>query len=458
MNRRLLKFIVFIVDFLLLQLALYVTLTLRFETSELWEQWVSHFSLFWFLSLIWLTVFYIGDLYNILQPLDHKKLLICISINVALAITFFYVFPNIPITPKTNLGLIVVWFIIFFLLWRNSLEVLLDRLGIKRRLIFIGLDSHSLELAQHIYDNPRLGYVLDGYVLGKDNDRDLEIPSWLKNSSVQKLKDMRELSSYLEGMRTHTIVVSEEWYRSRSIHQHLYNLFPKGVRMYQLSTFWEQLEETIPVNAADELWFLQNMSRGPYTSYHKLKRFFDLCFVLIFSPIFLVFALFTTLLVKLSSRGPVIFSQTRTGLGDRTFTLYKFRSMRIDAEEKGAVWAQENDPRVTPVGNFIRRFRLDELPQLVNVLKGDMSVVGPRPERPEFVEQLAQEIPHYSLRHLVKPGLTGWAQVKYRYGASVEDAERKLMYDLYYVKNISPVLDIKIALKTILTIVSRNGR
>jgi len=132
--------------------------------------------------------------------------------------------------------------------------------------------------------------------------------------------------------------------------------------------------------------------------------------------------------------------------------------MRIDAEEKGAVWAQENDPRVTPVGNFIRRFRLDELPQLVNVLKGDMSVVGPRPERPEFVEQLAQEIPHYSLRHLVKPGLTGWAQVKYRYGASVEDAERKLMYDLYYVKNISPVLDIKIALKTILTIVSRNGR
>lgn len=458
MNRRLLKFLVFIIDYLLLQLALYVTLALRFETYELWQQWVSHFSLFWFLSLVWLIVFYIGDLYNILQPLDHKKLLICMSINAALAITFFYAFPDIPISPKTNLGLIVAWFLLFFLFWRYSLEVLLNRLGIKRRVIFIGIESHSLELAQHIFTNPRLGYVLDGYVIGEDKASDSDVPDWLKNSSVHQMKNMQELFSYLERSETHTIVVSEDWYRSRDIHQHLYSLFPRGVRMYQLSTFWEQIEETIPVNATDELWFLQNMSRGPYTPYHKLKRVFDLLFVVVLSPVFIALALFTALLVRVSSRGPVIFTQTRTGIGEHPFTLYKFRSMRIDAEEKGAVWAEENDPRVIPIGNFIRRFRLDELPQLINVLKGDMSVIGPRPERPEFVEKLSVGIPHYSLRHLVKPGLTGWAQVKYRYGASVEDSERKLMYDLYYVKNISPVLDIKIALKTILTIVSRNGR
>jgi lipopolysaccharide/colanic/teichoic acid biosynthesis glycosyltransferase len=166
----------------------------------------------------------------------------------------------------------------------------------------------------------------------------------------------------------------------------------------------------------------------------------------------------TAILVKISSPGPVLFRQTRVGRNEHPFTIYKFRSMVTDAEKDGAQWASEKDPRITKVGSFIRATRLDELPQLFNVLRGDMSIVGPRPERPEFITELSQKIPHYHLRHLVRPGLTGWAQVRYRYGSSFEDAAIKLTFDLYYVKNISMILDIKIALKTILTVLSRQGR
>ena len=163
--------------------------------------------------------------------------------------------------------------------------------------------------------------------------------------------------------------------------------------------------------------------------------------------------------VWLTSDGPVIYEQERVGRHGRVFTLFKFRSMRPDAEARtGAIWASpQGDPRVTPIGRFLRRSRLDELPQLWNILKGDMSFVGPRPERPPFVERLTWEIPYYGQRHVVRPGLTGWAQVKYTYGASVEDALMKLQYDLFYIKNVSLSLDLFILFSTVKTVVLRRG-
>jgi exopolysaccharide biosynthesis polyprenyl glycosylphosphotransferase len=162
--------------------------------------------------------------------------------------------------------------------------------------------------------------------------------------------------------------------------------------------------------------------------------------------------------VKLTSSGPAVYKQQRVGLQNRLFTVYKFRSMRQDAEVgTGAVWARKNDNRVTPVGRFLRRTRLDELPQLWNVLIGDMSLVGPRPERPEFVQQLTEQIPFYGQRHAIRPGLTGWAQVRYAYGASVEDALEKLQYDLFYIKNLSIPLDLFIIFSTIKTVLFRHG-
>jgi exopolysaccharide biosynthesis polyprenyl glycosylphosphotransferase len=166
---------------------------------------------------------------------------------------------------------------------------------------------------------------------------------------------------------------------------------------------------------------------------------------------------FLALAVRLSSPGPVFFSQTRVGLRGRPFTIYKFRTMRRDAESRGAVWAGKNDSRITPVGAFMRKARLDEVPQFWNVLRGDMEIVGPRPERPEFVQWLSQEIPYYDLRHMIRPGLTGWAQVRYQYGSSLEETRRKLEYDLYYLKHLSLGLDLLILFETIKTIVLGRG-
>ena len=164
------------------------------------------------------------------------------------------------------------------------------------------------------------------------------------------------------------------------------------------------------------------------------------------------------LLVRLTSPGVAIYKQKRVGLNGKLFTLYKFRSMVVDAERDGPVWSQENDPRVTTFGKFLRATRLDELPQLLNIFRGQMSLIGPRPERPEFVADLRARIPHYDLRHLVAPGLTGWAQVMYRYTSSVDEAARKLEYDLYYIKNHSIQLDFAILIKTIIMVLRRTGR
>jgi len=171
----------------------------------------------------------------------------------------------------------------------------------------------------------------------------------------------------------------------------------------------------------------------------------------------LPFIPFIILAVRLSSPGSIFFSQTRVGRRGRPFTAYKFRTMRQDAETQGAVWAAKDDPRVTPVGRFMRSTRLDEIPQLWNVLRGEMAFVGPRPERPEFVQWLSQEIPFYDLRHMIRPGITGWAQVRYRYGASLEETKHKLEYDLYYIKHQSIGLDLLIMFETIKTIILRRG-
>jgi exopolysaccharide biosynthesis polyprenyl glycosylphosphotransferase len=173
--------------------------------------------------------------------------------------------------------------------------------------------------------------------------------------------------------------------------------------------------------------------------------------------LFLPFFPFVALAIKLSSKGPIFFSQTRVGLENETFMVHKFRTMAVDAEAKGARWATKDDPRVTRLGGFLRKTRIDEIPQLWNVLRGEMSFVGPRPERPEFTSWLAEEIPFYNLRHMVRPGLTGWAQVRYGYGATLAEAREKLAYDLYYLKHKSMGLDLLIMFETIKTIVRRRG-
>jgi exopolysaccharide biosynthesis polyprenyl glycosylphosphotransferase len=193
------------------------------------------------------------------------------------------------------------------------------------------------------------------------------------------------------------------------------------------------------------------------TSQQIVRRLVSFIVSFIGLTICLPFIPFIILAVRLSSPGPIFFGQTRVGLFGRPFTVYKFRTMCQDAEAKGAVWATKNDPRVTSLGRFMRKTRLDEIPQLWNVLRGEMAFVGPRPERPEFVQWLKKEIPFYELRHMIRPGITGWAQVRYQYGATLEETKQKLEYDLYYVKHLSLGLDLLIMFETVKTIVLRRG-
>ena len=234
----------------------------------------------------------------------------------------------------------------------------------------------------------------------------------------------------------------------------------EGLQYYNYLEFYEMYENKLPISHLSPKWFLENTG---FEIYHnnfnlKAKRLLDLFFAMLIGIFAAPVIILAAIIVKLESKGPIFFIQERIGEGNRKFNIVKFRSMTTDAEKNGPQWASKNDNRVTKFGKIMRATRIDELPQLWNVLRGEMSFVGPRPEREFFIQQLEKEIPYYNLRHTVKPGLTGWAQVMYPYGASVEDAYRKLQYDLYYIKHHSIPFDVKVLLKTVTIVIFGKGR
>jgi exopolysaccharide biosynthesis polyprenyl glycosylphosphotransferase len=229
----------------------------------------------------------------------------------------------------------------------------------------------------------------------------------------------------------------------------LMRLPSSGVEVFTLGAFLERFHRKVSVEGCSANWFASGTAFMPNTSIFSVKRAMDIGLSLVGLALTLPFWPLIALAVKLSSPGPVFFRQKRVGYLGQEFEIMKFRTMRIDAEKNGAQFAVKNDPRATSIGNFLRKSRLDELPQLLNILCGSMSLVGPRPERPEFVRTLGKEIPMYDLRHTVPPGLTGWAQIRYRYGASRDDAQKKLEYDLYYIRHFSLALELEIIVKTL---------
>jgi len=224
----------------------------------------------------------------------------------------------------------------------------------------------------------------------------------------------------------------------------------QGINVMEITTFYEKYFERVHEASLDERWFWGYDSAKHHSYYSIFKRCFDVLVSILGILLFLPFAPFVILAIKLQDGGPVLYSQIRIGLYNRPFRIFKFRTMRIDAETNGAQWAAKNDGRVTWLGNLLRKTRLDEVPQFWNILIGDMSFIGPRPERPEMIEQIEKEVPFFRYRHLIKPGLTGWAQINYPYGASVEDARNKLSFDFYYMKYASVVLDLMIVFRTII--------
>ena len=258
----------------------------------------------------------------------------------------------------------------------------------------------------------------------------------------------KDLLSQIQNENINTVIFTEEYESDPKLLKALYLCVPARVNFIDFATTYELIYEKVPVSTISQAWFLENLKEGERGFYDKIKRSVDIVLATILLVLTFPFWILTAILIMLEDQGPVFYSQKRVGKDRKLFTLYKFRSMKVGAENGKAIWAEKEDKRITKIGKILRRMHFDEIPQMINIIKGNISLVGPRPERPEFVGGLEKEIPHYHLRHIIKPGFTGWAQIKFRYGRSVIDGHEKFEYDLYYLKNRSFLLDIGVLLKT----------
>lgn len=328
--------------------------------------------------------------------------------------------------------------ILILLAWRSLFHRALPKVMPPERVIFLGNSPIVQQIAAQFERHPEKGLTSLGF-LDDSNSPD-----------GQRLGTLNDLREVVDRLHPDCIVVGLTERRQSLPVARLLEMRLSGIRVEDVPNTYEAAFERISTRELrpSQLIF-SSTELGPNRRRVLLQAVYSMTIAalaaLIAAPVMLAVAI----LIKLTSRGPALFRQQRVGKNDRVFTLYKFRSMAADAEaESGAVWAKRNDPRVTPLGRWLRRLRLDELPQLFNVLKGDMSIVGPRPERPEFVVDLERSIPYYRHRHCIKPGITGWAQINHKYGDSIEDTIVKLEYDLYYIKNLAPALDAVIIFRT----------
>jgi sugar transferase (PEP-CTERM system associated) len=346
--------------------------------------------------------------------------------------------------------------IVMVMAWRSAFDLITSRLAPRERLLLVGTSPAAIVLARELFERRQeLGVDIVGFV---DPDPTRVGAPVINPGVVGTIDDIPGLTA---RMRVDRVVVSLSDQRGKLPMDQLLNVrLQSGVLFDHLASVYEEYTGKIALENLRPSWLVFSTGFRKTRMLTLTKRAFDLIAAAFGLVLSLPLTLVTALLVKLDSpRDPVFYHQERVGLNGAIFTIHKFRSMRSDAEAKsGPVWsAGDNDPRITRVGRFLRKSRLDEIPQLWNVLRGDMSLIGPRPERPSFVEKLTQQIPFYGQRHVVKPGVTGWAQVRYAYGASVEDAIEKMQYDLYYVKHMSLAFDLMIALETIKTVVLRRG-
>lgn len=431
-------FLFFVADVAALYAGLFITLIIRYGGDFYNEFLDAHAVPFTIIFALWIIVFYIAGLYDLRRLRNNiefvKTLFLCIGINAALAMALFYLIPVFGIAPKTNLIIFVVIFAFIEVFWRRFLNRAMTFGEAPNKVLVIGDGAIGAEIKQVVRENPQLGYAIKA-----------EMEEQAAYAAPERVKELAER----EGVNL--IVISHKLKHEPALVAVLYDLFATGIVVTDLVSFYELILRKVPLSGIQETWFLENIARE-VSFYDPLKRASEFVGAILIGLILLPFEIIIAILVALTSRGPVIYKQVRVGEKGKEFTLYKFRSMRADAEKSGAQWAQKNDMRTTSIGGMLRASHLDELPQLWNIIRGDLSFVGPRPERPEFVHKLEERIPYYEARFFVKPGVTGWAQIHHRADLTDEDVVEKLQYDIYYLKNRSPILDWTIILKTLKTI------
>lgn len=397
--------------------------------------------------------FYYNDLYDLTVVASNREFVVRLlqaagAAAIVLAVAAFAV-PSLILDPSTFVTALGV-FVIAVITWRATFNYLAHDPHLEERVLIVGTGHTARMLARQIGTQQDFAYRLVGFVEESDD------APVVRHHEI--LGSAGDIDRIVADRNVDRIVVGLSDRRGRLPIEQLLRAKLSGVRVEDATTTYERLTGKILIDDLKPSWLIFSDGFRASRGTRSLKRMLDLALSLLGAILGAPLMALTALAIKLDSRGPALYSQERVGENGRVFTVFKFRSMRTDAEQAGRpIWAADQDDRVTRVGRFIRKARLDELPQLWNVLRGDMSFVGPRPERPFFVEQLAREIPFYMQRHAVKPGLTGWAQVKYQYGSSIEDAMEKLRYDLYYIKHLSVFFDLTIVLDTVKVILFGKG-
>ncbi len=374
----------------------------------------------------------------------YFRLLLVLSVLSFVLAGLIYFFPDMDIGPYVFL-VGTAFLAVLLVLWRGAYEWIICLPMFSERVYVLGC-------------GPRAHSVVE--LLRSSRDAGMKVVGWKGENIVHgRLEnfsaDLRAFCGPKPGIDR--VIVAMQDRREAMPVRELLDLRLRGVIIENFSALLERLSGKLQLDGLNPSTIIFTEGFRMNATQQLFRRLLSFAVSFIALLICLPFLPLIILAVRLSSPGPILFSQTRVGQRGRLFTAYKFRTMQENAEAQGAVWATKDDPRVTAIGKFMRNTRIDEIPQLWNVLRGDMAFVGPRPERPEFVQWLSKEIPFYDLRHMIRPGITGWAQVRYRYGASLEETKRKLEYDLYYIKHQSIGLDLLIMFETIKTIILRRG-
>ncbi len=398
---------------------------------------------------------YYGDLYDSRVGGDRRELYVRTlrslgATSLILAVLYFWL--PVLIIGRGVFMITATLVIALVVGWRVSFEWFTASVGPRERLLLVGMNPAAISLARELNERKDLGVEVVGFIDTDPTRNGQPVPN---PGVVGFIEDIPDIVSRRSVDR---IVVSMSDARGQLPMDKLLNMRLQGVTFDHLASVYEEYTGKIAVENLRPSWLIFSPGFRKHRSLVALKRAIDVGAASVGLLLAMPLMLCVAAIIRIASRGPVLYRQQRVGEHGRVFTLFKFRSMRPDAEATtGPVWARDEDDRIIPCGRFLRRTRLDELPQLWNVLLGNMSLVGPRPERPEFVGELTQVIPFYGQRHVVKPGVTGWAQVRYSYGASVEDAMEKLQYDLFYIKNLSIALDLFIIVLTVKTVILRRG-
>lgn len=414
-----------------------------FPSGPTANAWGLHKVPFFFVYTLWIMIFYSAGMYDWERFAPRRFSLIklvvqSIFVGTILAVFLFYFIPAFVITPKTNLFIDAAISTILLAVWRIIFLKTISQRS-KIRVLFLGSTSESALFKKHLDDSPALGYKAVAII-----DHNGRSPVDLKSLILKEHIDL--------------VIIVPDISQNHELLRIFYEVISLGVTVVDFSEFYESIMGKIPISVINEAWFLENLLELHKRTFETAKRLLDIIAAVLLGIPTMVLVPFIAIAIKLDSLGPVFYYQKRVGKAGKVFHFIKFRSMREGADTIEGFKGSGNDTRHTRIGKILRKTYLDELPQIINVLRGEMSLVGPRPERPEYVEELKQRVPFYAIRLLVKPGITGWAQINMTNDASVEDAPEKLQYDLYYIKNRSIITDITIMLKTASILAGRSGR